>query len=441
MVIPVIRNSNQITGLQNQDHGYNLEALIDTTPRNVVKQSVMKNILAVLPFVAMTFVSWGVYGPLLHEGKHAMNESSLRPFVGVGIAYFIIAVIVPIIMLRRGEKGHWSVGGTLLSFLAGSVGALGALGVILALTAGGKPIFVMPVVFGFAPVVNTLVTSYLSKTFDQINPKFLAGMLAVALGAVGVLVYKPLPAPAKPHSESAGPATVTPTSFAVQEEKNSESEKPEASGSGTAADQNAVEQNAGASQDAEQKEADQDSAAGNNTAETTSSAKPVASEVSPLNSRVFGALIMAALCWGSYGPFLHIGQMKMGGSRLRPFCCVGLAYFLIAVAVPLLILSVWNEPGEWTVSGTAWSIAAGSAGALGALGIILAFNFGGKPIYVMPLIFGFAPVVNTLTTMATSGTISDVSIPFVCSLAIVIAGAVTVLIFAPKPKPHAAPAK
>lgn len=420
MVIPVIRNSNQITGLQNQDHGYNLGILTDTTPRIVVKQSVMKNILAVLPFVAMTFLSWGVYGPLLHEGKHAMNESSLRPFVGVGIAYFIIAVIVPIIMLRKGEKGHWSVGGTLLSFLAGSVGALGALGVILALTAGGKPIFVMPVVFGFAPVVNTLVTSYLSKTFDQINPKFLAGMLAVALGAVGVLIYKPVAPSAKPHSEPAAATSVTPTSFGVQEQESPESEKPQAEKPETPEGGVATEEN---------------------TSDATGTAKPAASEVSPLNSRVFGALIMAALCWGSYGPFLHIGQMKMGGSRLRPFCCVGLAYFLIAVAVPLLILSVWNEPGDWTISGTAWSIAAGSAGALGALGIILAFNFGGKPIYVMPLIFGFAPVVNTLTTMATSGTISNVSIPFVCSLAIVITGAVTVLIFAPKPKPHAAPAK
>jgi hypothetical protein len=40
----------------------------------------------------------------LHEGKHEMAESSLRPFVGVGIAYFIIAVIVPIIMLQKGKR-------------------------------------------------------------------------------------------------------------------------------------------------------------------------------------------------------------------------------------------------------------------------------------------------------------------------------------------------
>ena len=41
----------------------------------------------------------------------------------------------------------------------------------------------------------------------------------------------------------------------------------------------------------------------------------------------------------------------------------------------------------------------GAAGALGALGIIMAFNFGGKPVYVMPLIFGGAPVVNTFFTI------------------------------------------
>ena len=35
-------------------------------------------------------------------------------------------------------------------------------------------------------------------------------------------------------------------------------------------------------------------------------------------------------------------------------------------------------------------------GAIGALGIILAFNFGGKPVYVMPLVFGGAPVITTL---------------------------------------------
>ena len=82
-------------------------------------------------------------------------------------------------------------------------------------------------------------------------------------------------------------------------------------------------------------------------------------------------------------------------------------------------------------------MAGGAAGAIGALGIILAFNFGGKPIYVMPLVFGGAPVVNTFTTVLAEGTYSDLSPLFLASLIVVIAGAATVLIFAPR---HAKPA-
>ncbi len=145
---------------------------------------------------------------------------------------------------------------------------------------------------------------------------------------------------------------------------------------------------------------------------------------------------MAALCWGAYGPFLHIGQMKMGGSRLRPFFCVGLAYFAIAVAAPLLLLSSYPDQGSWTFFGLLWSIAAGTAGAIGALGIIMAFNFGGKPIFVMPLVFGFAPVVNTLVSMVLHSTMGQTQPLFYVCLIVVALGAATVLVFAPKAKPH-----
>jgi hypothetical protein len=70
---------------------------------------------------------------------------------------------------------------------------------------------------------------------------------------------------------------------------------------------------------------------------------------------------------------------------------VGLAYFVIAVLAPLPLMQLFVEAGTWTFRGVAWSLAGGAAGALGALGIIMAFNFGGKPIYVMPLVFGGAP--------------------------------------------------
>jgi hypothetical protein len=63
----------------------------------------------------------------------------------------------------------------------------------------------------------------------------------------------------------------------------------------------------------------------------------------------------------------------------------------------------------------------------------MAFNFGGKPIFVMPLIFGGAPIANTLTTILKDQTWSLIKAPFVISLGVVIAGAMMVLIFAPKP--------
>ena len=106
---------------------------------------------------------------------------------------------------------------------------------------------------------------------------------------------------------------------------------------------------------------------------------------------------MVALCWGAYGPTLHKGQAAMKNSRLRPLLCVGLAYFADrrVRAADHPGGQSRGEPAS-TFSGTMWSLLAGAAGAIGALGIIMAFNFGGKPVFVMPLIFGGAPVVATL---------------------------------------------
>jgi hypothetical protein len=287
------------------------------------------------------------------------------------------------LLSTRKEKGVWSLSGILLSLFAGSVGALGALGVLLALTFKGAPIFVMPLVFGLAPVVNTLVTSWMGKTYRQISPKFITGLVLVALGAVGVLLSKPAPAKAATSDVAAAVAT---------------------DGAST-------------------------------------SSVPVAKPASANTSwKVLASILMGALCWGAYGPVLHLGQQKMGGSRLRPFFCVGVAYFAIAVAAPLAILAANPDEGYWSFSGMLWSIAAGAAGAIGALGIILAFTFGGKPIFVMPLVFGFAPVVNTLVSMTLANSFGKVSPVFFVSLLTGIAGAVTVLLFAPKGKGHG-PAK
>ena len=334
----------------------------------------MVQFLGMLAAIGMTALCWGIYGPVLHVGREDMH-SPLRPFVCVGIAYFVIAVVVPLVLLLRGEKGAWTAKGITWSLVAGAAGALGALGVILALHFGGKPIYVMPLVFGGAPVVNTLLTATMNRAFDQLKAPFLAGLLLVITGAVTVLVFKPQPAPA------AAPAAV-----AAAE-----------AGTPAAAPKRSVEQTA---------------------------------------ERLVAILLSVALAmvsWGSYGPVLHRGQAGMQGSRLRPLVCIGVSYFLIAVLVPLALLVPLGDTGAWNVNGVLWSLGAGSLGALGALGTILAFTLGGKPFTVMPIVFGCAPVINTLTTLALHETpLSAVSPFFLAGMLIVGMGAATVLAFGPR---------
>ena len=163
---------------------------------------------------------------------------------------------------------------------------------------------------------------------------------------------------------------------------------------------------------------------------------------------VIAAIAMTGLCWGAYGPVLHWGQgaMPEAGDKLRPFICVGLAYFVIAVVVPIALLGGGAfSPSTWTFSGFFWSSAAGIAGAVGALGIVIALSNGGKPSYVMPLVFGLAPVINSFWTLYFSGTWKDFGRiqlgVFTAGLILVAVGAITVLVSVPKPKPHAKPAE
>lgn len=339
----------------------------------------MFQFVSLIAAIALTAFCWGIYGPVLHFGREAMH-SSLRPFVCVGLAYFVIAVLTPLALLARGgERGAWSAKGVLWSLIAGSAGALGALGVILALGFGGKPIYVMPLVFGGAPVVNTLLTAFMNKAFNQLKAPFLAGLILVVLGAVTVLVFKPQP---QAHAAPAAAAAV--------------------------ADEAPTEPPIGApAKTAEQK-----------------------------TERFLEVLLATALAmfsWGAYGPVLHRGQGAMGGSRLRPLICIGVAYFLIAVLVPLALLVPMGDTGNWEMRGMLWSLGAGTLGALGALGTILAFACGGKPFTVMPVVFGCAPVLNTLATIALAHTPPAAVSPFfLAGMLIVAAGAAIVLAFGPR---------
>jgi hypothetical protein len=106
----------------------------------------------------------------------------------------------------------------------------------------------------------------------------------------------------------------------------------------------------------------------------------------------------AALSWGLYGPALHRGQVELG-NPMRALLCVGVAYFLIGVLVPVITLSYQGELSGFTMKGSVGATLAGALGAIGAVCIIFAFRSGGLPTYVMPLVFAGAPLVNVLYSM------------------------------------------
>ena len=103
----------------------------------------------------------------------------------------------------------------------------------------------------------------------------------------------------------------------------------------------------------------------------------------------------AILSWGLYGVALHTGQVQLA-NPLRALLCVGVAYFLIGVLVPVVVLSSQGELSGFNAAGATWATGAGALGAIGAVCIIWAFRTGGIPLYVMPLVFGGAPLVNVI---------------------------------------------
>jgi uncharacterized membrane protein len=167
----------------------------------------MKPFLFIVGGIALTVLCWGMYGPVLHRGQTGLEGSKLRALICVGFAYFLIAIVVPAVILSANGNltSGWHFRGFTWSMLAGAAGAFGAMGIIIALTNGGKPIYVMPMVFGCAPVINVFLARKFASVADKPNPAFYAGLILVVMGAVMVLVFG---SPKKKvHAEEAAPVS------------------------------------------------------------------------------------------------------------------------------------------------------------------------------------------------------------------------------------------
>jgi hypothetical protein len=165
-----------------------------------------------LAFALLTVACWGLYGLLLHTGQLQMGDPAngrYKAFLFVGLAYFLTAVLAPLVLLwSRGASWSFPLGGSAWSLVAGVVGAVGAFGVLLAFGAKGPPASVMSIVFAGAPVVNSVVAVALHPPAGGVATlrwQFFAGIVLAALGGYLVTAYRPPPAPA-PAAPVAEPA-------------------------------------------------------------------------------------------------------------------------------------------------------------------------------------------------------------------------------------------
>jgi hypothetical protein len=129
-------------------------------------------------------------------------------------------------------------------------------------------------------------------------------------------------------------------------------------------------------------------------------------------------VILAGLAWGTYVPIIFYGGQELTtrpgtiGGRLASILCVGVAYFVLAVVVPVLLMGLRDDARpEWKTNGLIFSGLAGVAGAVGAICVIFAskaavdaaradgINPATYRIYIAPLIFALAPAINTLLSL------------------------------------------
>lgn len=170
----------------------------------------MPSIPTWLLLALMTVVFWGLYGVFIHTGvmafdpKHDPN-ARYKAFLFVGLAYFLTAVLAPVVVLLM-NHASWdffgNVKGVSWSLVAGIVGAAGAFCVLLAFAAARDPLkvpVIMSIIFAGAPIVNAAAAFVAHPPrndagqiqFGTIHPMFYLGILLAAGGGLLVMLFKP----------------------------------------------------------------------------------------------------------------------------------------------------------------------------------------------------------------------------------------------------------
>jgi hypothetical protein len=137
-------------------------------------------------------------------------------------------------------------------------------------------------------------------------------------------------------------------------------------------------------------------------------------------------VIIAGLAWGTYVPIIFYGGGELTlltpgkpptpSGRVMAILCVGAAYFIIGVLLPLLMFATGLLGVKWSdvnfgVSGLTFAGLAGVAGAVGAICVVFATSAAmgaarnaklpvdSYKVFIAPLIFGLAPIINVIVSM------------------------------------------
>ncbi len=154
-----------------------------------------------LLFAVATALFWGLYGPALLKAR-TPGETPFKPFIMIGLAYLVWGMIGGVVAVKAG-------GGTLAftpqamrwGFIAGSLGAFGALTLTFAMFQAKDAALVMPVVFGGATAIGAITGLLMQKGPMHVDPRQAIGFVFVIVGVVLIQKYAAHgPAPAKPQA-------------------------------------------------------------------------------------------------------------------------------------------------------------------------------------------------------------------------------------------------
>ena len=167
--------------------------------RRFISEGSMKNMTVPILFAIGTALFWGMYGPTIGNAQAPRIDgapawSPFKPYVFIGIAYLVIAILGGLLVMKlKGDSFSYSgdhFAPAKWGFLAGCLGALGALCLTSAMMfSKGNAALVMPIVFGGAVSVTGIYKA--TTAHEAISPMLWVGMALVAAGVVVVARFTP----------------------------------------------------------------------------------------------------------------------------------------------------------------------------------------------------------------------------------------------------------